>query len=199
MTNPISFASLSAEVAYITGGSAGIGAACAHHLAALGAAVVLGARRTDKLEAVRSSILAATPAARVFVGAVDVADGAQVDRWLADGTAALGAPTILINNAGLALGREHLVDSKDADIDTVLDVNVRAAIRLVQRVLPGMKAKNHGDIVMMNSIAGSEPYQGGAVYCASKAAMQAFTRSVRAELLGTNVRVIGLDPGLVET
>lgn len=203
MTNPsafpITFASLRNEVAFITGASAGIGAACAHHLAALGAAVVLGARRTDKLEAVRASILATTPSARVFVGALDVTDAAQLDRWLAAGTAAFGEPTIVIDNAGLALGRDHVVDLNDVDVDTVLNVNVRAAMRLVQRVLPGMKARNRGDIVMMNSIAGSEPYAGGSVYCATKAAMQAFTRSLRAELLGTNIRVVGLDPGLVET
>lgn len=197
--NPISFASLSGEVAFVTGASAGIGAACARHLAALGAAVVLGARRLDRLEAVKADIEARVHGARVFTTSVDVTDSAAVDSWLAAGTAALGAPTILVDNAGLALGRAHVADLNDTDVDSMLDVNVRAAIRLVQRVVPGMKARGRGDIVLMASIAGTEAYAGGSIYCASKAALQAFGRSLRAELLGTDIRVLTLDPGLVET
>ena len=197
--NPISFSSLSNDVAFVTGASAGIGAACAGHLAALGAAVVLGARRLDRLHAVKAEIEARVAGARVFVAAVDVTDATALDAWLAAGTAALGAPTIVVDNAGLALGRAHVADLVDADVDTMLDVNVRAAIRLVQRVLPGMKARGRGDIVLMASIAGTEAYAGGSVYCASKAALQAFGRSLRAELLGTDIRVLTLDPGLVET
>jgi NADP-dependent 3-hydroxy acid dehydrogenase YdfG len=84
-------------------------------------------------------------------------------------------------------------------MDTMLDVNVRAAFSLVKKVVPGMKARHHGDVVLMASIAGTEAYAGGAVYCATKAALQVFGRSLRAELLGTDVRVMTFDPGLVQT
>ena len=196
---PFSVRRLDGEVAFVTGASAGIGAACAHHLAALGASVVLGARRLDRLQAVKADIEARVPGASVAAIAVDVTDAAMVDAWLSAGEAACGQPSILVDNAGLALGRAHVADLVDADLDQMLDVNVRAAFRLVQRVVPGMKARNHGDIVLMASIAGTEAYAGGAVYCASKAALQVFGRSLRAELLGTDVRVMTFDPGLVET
>ncbi|HEY1098272.1 MAG TPA: SDR family NAD(P)-dependent oxidoreductase [Myxococcota bacterium] len=200
---PFSIQRLDGRTAFVTGASAGIGAACAGHLAALGANVVLGARRQERLDAVKASIVARVPGARVFAAAVDVTDAAAVDAWLAAGSTALGDCDILVDNAGLALGRAHAADLVDADVDTMFDVNVRAAIRLVQRVLPGMKqraaAGRPGDLVLMASIAGTEPYAGGSIYCATKAAVQAFARSVRAELLGTDIRVLTIDPGLVET
>lgn len=197
---PFSIRRLDGEVAFVTGASAGIGAACAHHLAALGATVVLGARRLDRLQAVKADIEARVKGAVVHALVVDVTNAAMVDGWLKDGEKiAGGPPSILVDNAGLALGRAHVADLSDADVDQMLDVNVRAAFRLVQRVVPGMRARNHGDIVLMASIAGTEAYAGGAVYCATKAALQVFGRSLRAELLGTDVRVMTFDPGLVET
>jgi len=196
---PFSVRRLDGEVAFVTGASAGIGAACAHHIAALGATVVIGARRADKLNAVKADIERKVAGARVVALFLDVTDAASVTTWLAAGEAAAGPPSILVDNAGLALGRAHVADVSDDDVDRMLDVNVRAAFRLVQRVVPGMKARGHGDIVLMASIAGSEAYAGGAVYCASKAALQTFGRSLRAELLGTDVRVMTFDPGLVET
>jgi 3-hydroxy acid dehydrogenase / malonic semialdehyde reductase len=197
--SPISMRRLDGEVALVTGASAGIGAAIAHHLAALGASVVLGARRLDRLQAVAADIKARVGGARVMAHAVDVTDGDRVDAWLAAAEAAYGPPSILVDNAGLALGRAHVADLSDDDLDTMLDVNVRAAFSLVKKVVGGMKARGHGDIVLMGSIAGTEAYAGGAVYCATKAALQAFGRSLRAELLGTDVRVMTFDPGLVQT
>ena len=196
---PFSIRRLDDDTAFITGASAGIGRATALKLAALGARVVLGARRGDRLQAVKAEIEAAVPQARVAAVVVDVTDRTAIASWLQQGEAALGPCSILVDNAGLALGRSHVADTTDADQDTVLDVNVRAAFDLVRAVLPGMKARGRGDLVLMASVAGTEPYAGGAVYCASKAALQAFARSLRAELLGSDIRVITLDPGLVET
>ncbi|MDP2345917.1 MAG: SDR family NAD(P)-dependent oxidoreductase [Deltaproteobacteria bacterium] len=196
---PFSIRRLDDDTAFITGASAGIGRATAFKLAALGARVVLGARRVDRLHKVKAEIEAEVPAARVAAVAVDVTDRTALAAWLKEGEQALGPCSILVDNAGLALGRAHVADTTSADQDTVLDVNVRAAFDLVRLVLPGMKARGRGDLVLMASVAGSEPYAGGAVYCASKAAMQAFARSLRAELLGTDIRVLTLDPGLVET
>jgi NADP-dependent 3-hydroxy acid dehydrogenase YdfG len=196
---PFSIRSLDDDTAFITGASAGIGRATAFKLAALGARVVLGARRSDRLQQVKAEIEAAIPEAKVAAVVVDVTDRKAIASWFKQGEAALGPCSILVDNAGLALGRAHVADTSAADQDTVLDVNVRAAFDLVRLVLPGMKARGRGDLVLMASVAGSEPYAGGAVYCASKAALQAFARSLRAELLGTDIRVLTLDPGLVET
>jgi NADP-dependent 3-hydroxy acid dehydrogenase YdfG len=206
-TSPISITRLDGQTAFVTGASAGIGAAVARHLALLGAHVVLGARRTDKLETQKAAIEAAiaenegaaAAVGRVAAIAVDVTDAVAVDAWLKSGEAQCGAPSILVDNAGLALGRAHVADLDDADVDQMLNVNVRAAFRLVQKVVPGMKARGRGDIVLMASIAGTDPYAGGSVYCATKAALQTFGRCLRAELLGTDVRVLTFDPGLVQT
>ena len=196
---PFSVRRLDDDTAFITGASAGIGRATAMKLAALGARVVLGARRVDRLNEVKTGIEAAIPGALVAAIAVDVTDGAGLASWLHAGERALGPCSILVDNAGLALGRAHVADTSTADLDTVLSVNVRVAFELVRLVLPGMNARGRGDVVFLASVAGSEPYAGGAVYCASKAALQAFARSLRAELLGSDIRVLTLDPGLVET
>lgn len=187
---------LADDTAFITGGSSGIGRAVALALARAGAAVVLGARRLDRLEEVRQQLLHEVPGARVHVGRVDVTDGASVDAWLA---AAPWPCSILVPNAGLALGRARVDELDLHDIDTVLDTNVRAVFALTRKVLPGIRARGHGDVVMMASVAGSEPYANGSIYCASKAALQAFSRSLRAELLGEDIRVLTFDPGMVET
>ncbi len=189
---------LQGAVAYITGASAGIGAACAVQLAQRGCAVFLGARRVDRLDALKSQIETDTPGALVGVCALDVRDDDSMDAWLAAGSA-LGPCGILINNAGLAVGRVCVSDSALADWDTMLDVNVRAALRVTHKVLPMMRARNRGDVVMMGSIAADEPYANGAVYCASKAALQAFSRALRAELLGLDIRVLQIEPGMVQT
>lgn len=196
---PFSIRRLDDDTAFITGASAGIGRATALKLAALGARVVLGARRKDRLDAVKAEVEAAVVGARVSALAVDVTDRAAVSAWLAAGEQAQGPCSILVDNAGLALGRAHVKDLTEADQDTMLDVNVRAAFDLVRKVVPGMIARGRGDIVLMASVAGSEPYAGGSIYCASKAALQAFARALRAELLGHDIRVLTLDPGLVET
>ena len=180
---PFTIRRLDDDTAFITGASSGIGRSTAFKLAALGARIVLGARRFDRLQQVKAEI----------EGAVE---GARVAAFCEE---ALGPCSILVDNAGLSVGRTHFVETNAADLDTVLNVNVRAAFDLVRLVLPGMKARGRGDIVLMASVAGSEPYAGGAVYCASKAALQAFARALRAELMGTEIRVLTFDPGLVET
>lgn len=188
--------SLVDDTAFITGASAGIGRALAFALAASGARVYLGARRLARLHEVKREIEAATPGARVDVGSVDVTDDASVDAWLAKAPAPC---TILVPNAGLALGRAPVSELSVEDMDTMLDTNVRAVFALCRKVVPTLVAQGRGDVVMMASVAGSEPYANGSIYCASKAALHAFARALRAELLGKDVRVLTFDPGMVET
>lgn len=190
---------LEGQVAYITGASAGIGAAVAHRLAEHGAAVVLGARRAERLGEVQRSIAARVPGARVTALPLDVNDEASVEAFLRSGAERAGPPTILVNNAGLALGADRVEDAELADWERMLDTNVRAVFRLTRMVVPGMLERGGGDVVMIASVAGVDPYPGGSVYCATKAALHAFASALRQETLGRNLRVLTFDPGLVET
>lgn len=193
---------LDGEVAYITGASSGIGAACALRLAELGASVVLGARRADRLEEVAAACRERAKdanGARVLALPLDVNDDGSVDAFLAEAETQVGPCTILVNNAGGAKGTGRVGEAKLEDWDWMLDTNVRSLFRLTHKVLPGMLARGRGDIVMVASVAGLEPYPGGSVYCAAKAAVHAFSSALRQETLGKDIRVITLDPGLVET
>lgn len=190
---------LDGEVAYITGASSGIGAACALRLVEHGASVVLGARREDRLAEVAAACRERADGAKVVALPLDVNDDASVDAFLTTGKQRAGDCTILVNNAGGAKGTGKVADADLADWDWMLDTNVRSLFRLTHKVLPGMIERDHGDVVMVASVAGIEPYPGGSVYCAAKAAVQAFSSALRQEVLGRNIRVITLDPGLVET
>jgi len=191
--------SLQDEVAFITGASAGIGAAIAERLAACGATVVLGARRMEKLDAVADAIRNKVDGANVVTHTLDVNDGASVDAWLAHGEQQAGPCTVLVNNAGLAAGVGHAHNADLGDWSLMLDTNVRAAFALTRKVLPGMLERGKGDLVNIASVAGSDSYPGGSVYCATKAALQKFAECVRKETVGKGIRVMTFDPGLVET
>jgi 3-hydroxy acid dehydrogenase / malonic semialdehyde reductase len=185
---------LQGAVAFVTGASAGIGKSIAVALHAAGASVWLGARRIERMSPTVEQL-----GARAAAGALDVTAEASRHAWLQAGERQLGAPTIFINNAGLALGRDQAHVVTVSDQATMLDTNVMGALELNRLVLQGMRARNRGDLLMIGSVAGLEPYAGGAIYCASKAAVAAYMRAVRAEVTGTNVRAILLEPGLVET
>lgn len=187
------------DVAYVTGASSGIGFAVALELARAGAFVVLGARRQDRLRQAAERLRAEVAGARVFTHPLDVNDAASRAAWIAAAETAAGPCSIVVHNAGLALGRRAVADEDLREADTMLDTNVKSVIALSRALLPGMIARNRGDVVLIGSVAGSEPYALGAAYCASKAAVQAFGRALRAELLGRDVRVLTFDPGLVET
>lgn len=187
------------HVAYVTGASSGIGAACARRLAEHGASVVLGARRTDRLAEVADDVKTLAPSVQVCALPLDVNDDASVDAFLKDAEAKVGPCDILINNAGLAAGKDPVVDADVADWDRMLSTNVRSLFVLTKKVLRGMLDRGHGDLVNIASMAGVEPYPGGSVYCASKAAVQAFAESLRHEVLGKNIRVMTMDPGMADT
>ncbi|MCP4502770.1 MAG: SDR family NAD(P)-dependent oxidoreductase [Deltaproteobacteria bacterium] len=191
--------SLVGETAYISGASAGIGAAIALRLAQCGASVVLGARRKEKLDAVAETIRAEGKEGKVWTGTLDVNDGTSVDAWLAAGEKAVAPCSILVNNAGLAAGSGHAKDADLDDWDRMLNTNVRAVFALTRKVLPGMLSRGCGDLVNIASVAGIDSYPGGSVYCATKAALQKFAECVRKETVGQGIRVLTFDPGLVET
>jgi len=176
--------SLDGRTAVVTGASSGIGAATVAALRSAGARVAGGARREHEIEAELALPL-------------DVTDAESAGAFVARAAAELGRIDILVNNAGLALGRDPFADSSDADEAAVLDTNVSGLIRMTRLCLPHMQHGGH--IVNMGSIAGISPYAGGALYCTSKAAVHAFTRALREDLLGSPIRVTTVAPGLVET
>jgi 3-hydroxy acid dehydrogenase/malonic semialdehyde reductase len=179
--------------AFITGASSGIGRATAVALAQAGFQLVVTGRRRERLEALAAE-LAPTP---VHILTFDVRDRTAVE------TAVAALPTdfehidVLINNAGNAHGMSPLQDGDPADWDAMLDGNVKGLLYVSRAVLPRMS--EGGFIVNLGSIAGHEAYVNGNVYCASKAAVNMLTRTMRLDLLPRGIRVAEVAPGMVET
>lgn len=181
----------------ITGASAGIGLACAELLAARGCHLILAARRNDRLATLAERLIQ-MHGIQVQTVTVDVAQRDSVDAAFSTLGARLGAISILINNAGLALGTELLQNASPDDWDAMIDTNIKGLLLTTKLCLPGIK--NHrGHIINLGSVAGRWVYPGGAVYCASKFAVRAITEGLRMDLLGSGVRVTNIAPGMVET
>jgi len=174
--------------AVVTGASSGIGAATARALAGDGWEVVVGARRIDRLKDV-----AAATGGRAH--ALDVTDDASVDAFVAR----VPDCRLLVNNAGGALGVASVADADVEQWRTMYETNVLGVARLTRGLLPHLEASGDGHVVTIGSIAGHEPYPGGAGYNAAKFAVRAVMSVLRQELLGRPVRVSEIDPGMVET
>jgi NADP-dependent 3-hydroxy acid dehydrogenase YdfG len=174
--------------AVVTGASSGIGAATARALAADGWDVIVGARRADRLDALAAEIGATAHP-------LDVTDAASVNAFVAS----VDDCRLLVNNAGGALGLSPIADADEGHWRTMYDTNVLGVLRMTQRLLPALEASGDGQVVTIGSIAGYEPYPGGAGYNAAKFAVRAVMGVLRQELLGRPVRVCEIDPGMVET
>ncbi|HLM68387.1 MAG TPA: SDR family oxidoreductase, partial [Longimicrobium sp.] len=180
------------------GASAGIGAACARAFAREGARLVLAARRTERLEALAGELRAAH-GTECHLIALDVRDAEAVAEALRGLPAEWAEVDVLVNNAGLGRGMDKLHEGTPADWDEMIDTNVKGLLYTTRALVPGMVERGRGHIVNLGSVAGHEVYPGGAVYCATKHAVDAITRGLRMDLLGTGVRVSTVDPGMVET
>ena len=175
---------ISGKTAIVTGSSSGIGLATVRKLRAAGVRVAGGARRLDRVEG-------------DVVLELDVRDEASAAAFVEAAVAELGGVDILFNNAGLALGRAPFTESTLDDEERVLHTNVDGVLRMTRLVLPHIRDGGH--IVFMGSIAGRQPYPGGASYIASKYAVRGFSYAIREDLLGRPIRVTTVDAGLVET
>jgi 3-hydroxy acid dehydrogenase/malonic semialdehyde reductase len=173
----------------LTGASSGIGEALALALADKGASLFLVARRADRLQVLAQKTSAQYLAMDItqtdFVSELEKKFGLNFDG--------------LINNAGLALGRGPYSTSLLSDSERMLQVNVEAAFRLTHALLPKMLEQGGGDILNLCSVAGHWTYPGGAIYCATKHALWAFTKALREETCGKNLRVMQISPGMVES
>lgn len=193
---------LANKTVFITGASAGIGQATAlEYCDASNGKInlVLSARRLEKLQELKDKITKEYPEAKVYIGVLDVTETEKIRPFLDGLPEEFKDIDILINNAGKALGSDPVGTIKTEDIEGMINTNVLALINMTQAVLPIFKAKNFGDIVNLGSVAGRDAYPTGAIYCASKHAVRAFTQSLRKELVNTNIRVIEIAPGNVET
>jgi 3-hydroxy acid dehydrogenase/malonic semialdehyde reductase len=175
---------LDGKTAIVTGASSGIGAATAHALQREGVRVAGGARRVEQI-------------AGDVALALDVADPASCERFVAEAVERLGGVDILVNAAGLALGRDPFTASNEDDEHVVLGVNVAGLVRMTRLCLPHLRDGGH--IVNLGSVAGRQAYENGALYITSKFAVRGFTYALREDLLGRPIRITTVDPGLVET
>lgn len=181
------------QTIFITGASAGFGAAMARRFAASlpGCRLVLAGRRIERVQA-----LAAELGGNAWPLALDVRDRAAVIAAIDTLPAAYADVDLLINNAGLALGLEPAQRASLDDWQQMIDTNVTGLVTVTHALLPGMVARQRGHVVNIGSTAGEWPYPGGNVYGATKAFVQQFSLNLRADLLGTPVRVSNIEPGL---
>ena len=176
----------------ITGASAGFGKALAERLVANGHRVIGCARRLDKLNALADTL------GEAFLPVVmDVSDTAAIPQIIADLPADFKQIDVLVNNAGLALGTEPAQNASLDDWMRMTDTNIKGLMAVTHAILPAMVARDSGYIINVGSIAGSWPYFGGNVYGATKAFVKQFSLNLRADLIGTQVRVTNLEPGNV--
>ena len=190
--------SLKNRIVFITGASAGIGAACARAFAAEGARLLLAARRLERLEAMEVDLLEAGAAA-VHVFRLDVQNRAAVERAIAELPEEWRAIDVLVNNAGLSRGLDKLWEGKPQDWEEMIDTNIKGLLWVTRAVVPGMVARGRGHVVNLGSTAQEIAYPGGSVYCGTKAAVKLINDGLREDLLGTPIRVSDVGAGMVET
>ena len=186
------------RIALITGATSGIGAACARKFAGAGYRVILTGRRAGQL-AVMAGELEKEFGVEVLTLCFDVRDRDAVKRALDSLPATWREIDVLVNNAGLALGLEPEYAGDFEDWETMIDTNVKGLLYMTRLVVPGMVERMRGHVINIGSVAGDAAYAGGAVYCATKAAVKALSDGLRIDLAHTPVRVTNLKPGLVET
>jgi 3-hydroxy acid dehydrogenase / malonic semialdehyde reductase len=186
------------RITMITGATAGIGEACAHKFAAQDHDLIITGRRSDRLEAL-ATVLRTSYGRAVQALAFDVRVREQVEAAWNALPADWRAVEILVNNAGLAAGREPLQEGDPDDWDAMIDTNVKGLLYVTRMVLPGMVAAQRGHIINMGSVAGREVYPSGNVYCASKFAVEGLSRALRLDVAQHNIKVTTISPGLVET
>ena len=179
----------------VTGATAGFGEATARRFLAQGHKVIALGRRTERLEALKAS-LPADQQKKLLTLAVDVCDSAKIDHLAAALPAEFAKVSVLVNNAGLALGLEPAHQAVLYDWDRMIDTNIKGLVHMTRAILPGMVERTRGHVINLGSVAANYPYPGGNVYGGTKAFVKQFSLNLRADLLGTPVRVTCVEPGM---
>ncbi|MFT4968555.1 MAG: 3-hydroxy acid dehydrogenase/malonic semialdehyde reductase [Chitinophagales bacterium] len=185
-------------IVLITGASAGIGKACAEKFASQGYNLIITGRRVAKLESLKTS-LESTHNVQVQTLSFDIQNNSEVDQALSSLSENWKNIDVLVNNAGLALGKESFQDANIQDFEVMLDTNVKGLLYVSKWVIGGMKSRQSGHVINLSSTAAKEVYPGGHVYCASKHAVDAITKGMRIDLLPYGIKVSSVSPGMVDT
>ena len=181
---------------FITGASSGFGEATARKFSSEGHRLILLARRREKLIDLTHQLGGEN---KCHLISADVRDKEEVENALLGLPEEFRSIDVLVNNAGLALGLGPAEDASLKDWEIMVDTNIKGVIYLTKAVLPGMIRRGHGQIINIGSVAGSWPYPGGNVYGSTKAFVQQFSRNLRSDLSGKNIRVSLVEPGMSET
>jgi NADP-dependent 3-hydroxy acid dehydrogenase YdfG len=186
------------KVVLITGATAGIGEACAHKFAAAACRLIITGRREDRLQHLEK-LLKEQYGIEVLVRCFDVRNREETLQQLNNLPGAFEQVDVLINNAGLASGFGPIQDGDFEDWDRMIDTNVKGLLNVSKAIMQGMVARKRGHIINIASIAGKEAYPNGNVYCASKHAVDALSKTMRIDLLPHGIRVTNIAPGMAET
>lgn len=190
--------SLKDKTVLVTGASSGIGKSTAEQFAAMGANIILTARRLDRIEALAAE-LEKTYNVSVLPLKMDVQDKDAVFSAIESLPADWSDIEVLVNNAGLALSTDKLDKGDTDNWDTMIDTNIKGLLYVTRAILPGMVERQNGHVINVSSIAGHDCYIAGNVYSATKHAARAISKSLRLDLMGSGLRVSDVAPGAVHT
>lgn len=185
------------SVIFITGATAGFGKAISQKFSEAKWDIIINGRRKERLAQLEEELKA--NGSKVLSLPFDVRNEQEVNNAIQQLPQEWKKIDVLINNAGLAAGSNLIQDGNSADWNTMIDTNVKGLLYVTQNVIPGMIAAKKGHIINMSSIAGKEAYMKGNVYCATKHAVDALTKSMRVDLLEHGIKVSSVDPGAAET
>jgi 3-hydroxy acid dehydrogenase / malonic semialdehyde reductase len=186
------------KTVFITGASAGIGAACAFAFASEGANLILAARREDKLKKIAESV-SAEYKVKIKLLVLDVRDYPAVKKTIEGIEPEWKSVDILINNAGLARGFSRIHEGDIEHWEEMIDTNIKGLLYVTRMILPMMVQKEKGHVINIGSVAGHDVYISGNVYCATKFAVNALTQGIRYDVLDKGIKVSTVDPGMVYT
>ncbi len=186
------------RIALITGATSGIGKATATKLARNNFNVIITGRRKERLDKMAEEIKKATNS-DVYVLHFDVRDKEQVETAIDSLPEEWKNINVLINNAGLAVGLNHIHEGEIDDWERMIDTNVKGLLYMTRKIAPLMAAKQKGHILNIGSTAGKEVYENGNVYCSTKHAVDALTKAMRIDMLKDKIKVTAVNPGMVET
>lgn len=189
---------LTNKIVFITGASSGIGKASAEQFAAAGAHVIVTGRRLERLTALAKQ-LEADYQVKVLPLQLDVSQQQQVQSTIDSLDDFWKNIDVLVNNAGLALTTDLIQEGEPQNWDTMIDTNIKGVLYVARAILPGMLQRQKGHIINISSTAGYDNYMTGNVYSATKHAVKSLSKSMHIDLLGKNIRVSDIAPGLVST
>jgi len=186
------------KVVFVTGATSGIGKSCAFRFAASGYKVIISGRRSDRLALIEATLKREYSTA-VYSLVLDVTQREKVNQAIGSMPEEFRKIDVLINNAGLALGLEPLHEGDPGEWDRMIDTNIKGLLNVSHAVIPLMISHGKGHIINVGSIAGREAYPRGNVYCATKAAVDSLSKTMRMDLLSYGIKVTQIAPGAVET